>query len=493
MYSKVLICVPHSVGFHGWPSFPHPGLGYLAEVLERNGIGVDILDMRLGHSVNDLLRRAEEFGADLVGVSTWTFRHKEAYALINRLKEAGYTVVVGGPHVSVVGRKVLEECNADYAIKHEAEFRLLRLCQTKALDQIEGLIYRRSGSIVENGNGDFVDDLDSIPFPRYRSFELNRYAPGGGVPIVSSRGCPYMCTFCSAKLVVGRRFRARSAKNVVDEVEYWYREGRRRFSFVDDNFTFDRQRVLDICDLIEQRGLTGLIGECGNGVRADKVDVPLLQRMKAVGFNSLAIGVEAGNDKVLKSIKKGESKEAIEKAIKAACDVGFSTRLYFLLGSPGETPQDLEDAVQLALKYPVQEAKFSNIIPFPGTELYNWIEQNRLFLVDPKEYLNTTMLYDDVPVFETPDFSAAERKKAYVYTRKVRITIMQRALRREVMAKYGIFGHVLFPILRMPSSEFSQYNKFLQKLRTTRLYRFLLSIRHAELKKSSGGRNGHGR
>lgn len=478
MYKKVLLCLPPSTGIHGWSSAPPTGIGYLEEVLERNGIVVNVLDLRLGHTVKDLLKRAEKFCPDLVGVSTLTYRYGEAYELINRLKRAGHRVVIGGPHVSVMRSKVLEECEADFAIKHEGEYKLLSLCRGENLGEIDGLIYRKSGRIIENKDGEFIEDLDSIPFPRYQKFELGRYMFNSPLPIISSRGCPYSCTFCSVKVVAGRRYRPRSARNVVAELEYWYQKGHHSFSFQDDNFTFDRQRVFDLCDLIEERGLSGLTMECGNGIRADRMDRELLKRMKEVGFRSLAIGVEAGNNKVLKSIKKGETIETIEQAIKTACDLGYSTRLYFLLGSPGETPQDLEDSIRLASKYPVAEAKFSNILPFPETELYHWIEDNKLFLVEPKEYLNTIMLYDNIPVFETPEFPADERRKAFAYTRRIRKRTQQKNLKRNLVSRYGIMGRLAYPLLKLSLSEFFWYSRLFQRVRATRTYRILSEMKY---------------
>ena len=166
--------------------------------------------------------------------------------------------------------------------------------------------------------------------------------------MASSRGCPYKCIFCSVKAVAGGKLRVRSPENVIDEIEYWYQKGYRKFNFVDDNFTFYRDRVYKICDEIQRRGLKNLKFTCAGGIRADTVDHKLLARMKEVGFYYNAFGVEGGNDKVLKSIKKGEKMEQIRSAIKDACDLGYEVMLFFLVGSPGETWKDIEDSVAVA-------------------------------------------------------------------------------------------------------------------------------------------------
>ncbi len=129
--------------------------------------------------------------------------------------------------------------------------------------------------------------------------------------------------------------RVRCAENVLDEIEYWYERGYRKFNFVDDNFTFYSDRVHEICDGIERRGLNNLKFTCTNGIRADRVDRQLLTRMKEVGFYYIAFGVEGGNEKILKSLKKGETMEPIKRAIKDVCDLGYEVMLFFLVGSPG--------------------------------------------------------------------------------------------------------------------------------------------------------------
>jgi radical SAM superfamily enzyme YgiQ (UPF0313 family) len=239
---------------------------------------------------------------------------------------------------------------------------------------------------------------------------------------------------------MGREYRIRSAENVVEEVRYWYDRGYHEFDFQDDNFTLKKDRVYQICDLIEKNNLKEIQIMCGNGVRADLVDRDLLKRMYEVGFNNITIGVEAGNNKILKRIKKGEDIETIEYAIRIACELGYDVTLAFMVGHPEETLEDVEDSIQLALKYPVALANFFNIVPFPKTELYDWIEKNNYFIRKPEEYLNADPHYDNEPVFATPEFSLTERRKALIRTKKiVRLTKrrdMECKLRRYKLGRY---------------------------------------------------------
>jgi len=240
---------------------------------------------------------------------------------------------------------------------------------------------------------------------------------------------------------IGKRLRVRSPKNVVDEVEYWYDKGYRIFNFADDNFTFYEERVYGICEEIERRGLSGLDLRCGNGVRADRVNRKLLERMKTAGFRYIAFGVEAGNNKILANLRKNENIEQIETAIKDACDLGYDVTLFFLAGSPGEGWQDIEDSIHLAKKYQITDARFYNIIPYPATELFEYVKERNLFLYEPREYLNNASAFDDVPVFYTPELSRADRVKALRILKNVRKGILNRALKRK-LRPFGIIGKI---------------------------------------------------
>jgi radical SAM superfamily enzyme YgiQ (UPF0313 family) len=413
-------------------------------MLTTHGIENWVFDFRLGYSMEDLLNWIQKLKPDLVGVTMTTYRHDLAYEVVDQIKGLNYSVVVGGPHVSLFQSKVLEGCRADFAIKFEGEYALLELCEGNNLDKIKGLIYRNGSEIVENENRSFMTNLDELSFPRYTKFELPKY--NNIHPIISSRGCPYSCIFCTTGSM-GKAFRARSAINVVDELEYWYKAGCRVFSFLDDNLTFLKDRVYEICALIKQRKLTGLEFHCSNGIRADRVDKDLLKAMKEVGFKYICFGVEAGNDRILRTIKKGVTIERIEKAIKDALELDYDVGLFFMVGHPGETVKDIEDSIKLALKYPVDMAKFLNVIPYPGTELFQWIEKNDYFVGDWHKKLNYAMHLDEDPFFETPELPLAERKRMLEITAQVWRETKRRCVRNKLAKKYGLFGGVFADLL----------------------------------------------
>jgi len=434
MYQRVLLVVPPAcTRQNALAEYPPAGLGYVAHALQRHGLTYQVLDMRLGNRERDLLQVAQDFQADLLAYSMLTYGYQDTYSLIQRARAAlGIPAVVGGPHVSSLRERALMECSAiDYGVVLEGEETMAELCKGRELADIKGLIYRHDGQVVYTGDREFITDLSGLGFPTYQGFRLDRYV-SRKMTLVTSRGCPYSCIYCPVHVAIGRKFRARSPQSVTDEIQYWHQRGYREFLIQDDNFTLVPQRVLEICAEIEKRNLEGLVLRLPNGVRADRVDRPLLEALKGIGLKSLCIGVEAGNDRILANIRKGERIADIEQAIAAACELGLNVGLFFLIGSPGETLADVEDSLRLAQRYPVGEAHFYNLIPFPGTELYIWVECQGYFVRPPSEYLNMASHFHNEPCFETPEMPLAQRKVAWARAQAVARDIRWRHLRRRL-------------------------------------------------------------
>ncbi len=412
---------------------PQTGLAYIAQTLFEEGIEYDVLDMNLGHNMAGLIKRIREFRPDLVGMSMISQEYRKFYQILSDVKRHYPQVktVVGGPHVTILKDKALRDCPAiDYGVVHEGERLLVELCRGVAEEEIKGLIFRRDGEIIYTGARPWLMNVDDLPWPRYHKFEIDRYI--STKIIYTSRGCPYSCTFCPNR-IVSPTFRARSSGNVVDEIEYWYTRGKRQFNFDDDNFNIVRDRVFEICDEIERRGMKDLFIHCSNGIRADHVDREMLKRMREVGFRSIAFGVDGGNNRILKLVKKGETIEDIEKGIKTACELGYDVKLLFVIGTPYETWSDVEDKVKLTLKYPVHDVHFYNTIPYPGTELYEWVKENNCFLKKPEEYLNNASALANEPVFETPELPADRRRELHRYLRGVNKQVHRGSMRRKLI------------------------------------------------------------
>ena len=433
-FNKVLLVSPVAASRYGGLRVP-AGIGNIAQALWDKSIDYEYVDMRIGYKFNDLRKKTLEFKPDLIGISMITLGYKYTYQMISDIKRIlPYAkIVVGGHHVTILKDKVLEDCqDIDFGVVSDGEETIIDLCyNNKSIEDIEGLIHRKGEDIIFNGYRPAVKDLDQYAFPKFERFNLKEYSKQ--IPIHSSRGCVGQCTFCPNKLI-GRGFRKKSPSYFVDEIEYWYDRGYRQFAIDDDNFTLINERVYQICDEIERRNLKDLLIRCSNGIRADRVDRDLLLRMKEIGVREVGFGVDGGNDKILRSLKKNERMETIEKAVRTACDIGLDVKIFIIVGTPQETEADIEDSIKLARKYPVARVNFNNAIPYPGTELYDYVSENNLFLTPPEEYLNNIAedLNEErpVPVFATPELPKEDRIRILKLCHRVEKEVMKNTAMR---------------------------------------------------------------
>ncbi len=441
-FEKVFLVSAPAASPHGGLRVPS-GIGYIAQALNDNSIIYEYFDMRIADSFGKLKRRLALFNPDLIGFSMSSLGYKKTYSILSRIKELMPTVkiVVGGYHPTTLKEKVLEGCAAiDFAVIADGENSIIELCQgIQPLAEIKGLVFREGKNIVFTGERLPVKNLDELKFPKYDKFNMEKYSKQ--IPIISSRGCVFHCTFCPNGYLA-RTYRTRSVGDFVDEIEYWYRRGIRQFAIDDDNFTLDKERSLRICDEIDKRGLKDLFIRCSNGIRADTVDRELMLALKRVGVREVGFGVESGSDRVLQTLKKGEDLQQIEYAIGLACELGFDVKLFFLIGTPFETRADIESSIQLARKYPVSLVNFNNPIPYPGTELFDYLETNQMFVVPPEDYIDNVTPDDNIPVFETPYLSVEERKQLFKRCRKLEKEIFKKSVQR-MFSKHPLIAFLL--------------------------------------------------
>jgi anaerobic magnesium-protoporphyrin IX monomethyl ester cyclase len=350
------------------------GLGYVAKSLETAGVEYEVVDLIID-PIDELVYRIREFCPEFMGISMMSYRCKGTYKLLHDVKHAfpKLKIIAGGPHVTANRERVLMECPAiDIGVVGEGEIAIVEIVRGNPLSTVKGALYREEQAVRFAGERDFIYNLDEIPFPTYRGFKLENY--GKTMQLNSSRGCPYKCIFCGAPRILGKRWRKRSVQGMVEELKYWYERGYRNFYFSDSNFAVDKTRVWNFCEEVIKRNLDACF--MADGLRADHVDRKLLEQMRRAGFTSLTFGVESGSNKVLRNLKKGETREQIESAIATATDLGFHVVLFFLIGSPGEDVEDIKQSFQLARKYDVAKIYFFNLTPISGTEFYDWaVEQ----------------------------------------------------------------------------------------------------------------------
>jgi len=438
---KLFLIVPDMRGVLSKPTSPHIGAAYLAAVLLKKGHDVNILDMRFGYEYEELLEKLKDFNPDFVGITSTSVEHRKAYNLIENLKRDGFKIILGGPHASVMLKKVLEETKADFAIKGEGEDTIIDfLDKLNEPGSVKGLIWRdKEGEIIENEDREKIMDLDSLPFPAFDLFELDSYMDKK-LPIATSRGCPYYCIYCSVFFTMGHKFRARTPENVVREIEHWHKKGYNYFSFNDDCFTFDMERAEKICDLIIEKKLN-IKWELRNGVRINKVTERLLRKIKKAGCLYVAFGVESANQNVLNTMKKGITIEQAKNAILLADKVGLKKGAFFIIGLPGGNMETFKQTLDFALSLPLDEVRFYNAIPYPGTELFTWINDNGRFLQSLDSYLDRADAWDAEPIYETDDFKREERKKAFLTAEEY---VMKYLMRKEFGKFFGTFGWYLW-------------------------------------------------
>lgn len=316
-------------------------------------------------------------------------------------KHPNTTIVVGGAHVSAVPSDVLK-CNfIDFVVTGEGELTFIDLLnklgdKDSDFSNIDGLAYRNNSNIVVNPRTRYIDNLDKLPFPDREIIDLTKYyraneahgpTQAKWTPIISSRGCPFRCTFCTSSLW-NRQFRARSAKNVVDEIEECVKKyGIEEFHFEDENLTLNKERVWQICDEIERRGLK-IKWQTPNGIRASVTDTKTLERMKKAGCYHVVFAPESGSTRVLNKIMhKDQDLEDVTNLVRFASRIKLNTCAYFMMGLPKETKKDIKLTIDYAKKLArlgLDEVVFSLFIPLPGSVLYDYLKKKGAIVDDWK-------------------------------------------------------------------------------------------------------------
>ena len=404
------------------PIYPPLGLAYLAAVAREAGYPVKIVEANAHNLTHyQIKKEIEDFQPDFVALSASSSLINEAEKLANLCPEKT-KVILGGIHATSVPDDVLtNHPRINLVVRREGEETIVELLEGKPYKDIKGLSYRdKNNNNIHNEDSKFLEDLDSLPFPardllpmhKYFSFEARRSPIDY---IVSGRGCPYRCTFCADFITSGRKLRARSAQSIVAEIEHLVKEyDVKEIDFQDDNFTFYADRVFEFCDLMIKTGLNKkIIWKVANGVRCDKLTLPMLKQMKKAGCYMLSLGIESGNQEILNKMRKAEKLEDIRNAAKWCVQAGIESRGLFMFGNIGENRKTMQDTIEFAKTLPLDTATFHVCIPLPGTEHHELIKKEGKFLDVGWEgltaYSDGAFVHGDV----TPKLMSTMQKKAY--------------------------------------------------------------------------------
>jgi anaerobic magnesium-protoporphyrin IX monomethyl ester cyclase len=365
--------------------FPPLGLLYLASAARYAGHKVVFFDLGAANANQEDFRiQATAFKPEVFGISVYTTQIEKTYLLFREMR-AHFPlakIIVGGPHVSALPGETLKDCpEVDFEIVGEGEITLCELLDSLGKNEasystIAGLCFRNESGIVRNGPRDQVKNLDEIAFPAYDLiipfvYSYDKFAFGKRVGIaVSSRGCPYNCTFCN-KAVFGNKYRRRSPENVIRELKM-QREvlGIDEIYFVDDLFVTNKKWLLEFFEAYNKSGLN-LPWKCLG--RVDQVDEPIYKKMKEHGCFLVQFGVESGDDEMLKKIKKNITTEKVATAVAAAQHAGLNVATYFILGHPGDTYDTVLRTIDFAVRINADVCHFFVLVPFPGTYNYTFL------------------------------------------------------------------------------------------------------------------------
>lgn len=391
------------------------GLAYIAgSILEKHLCeSLKVFDFNNSRS-NTTQRLSEIGGYDIIAFSIKSFTQGEAFSLMDKISFKEEAVVVfGGPHLSIVKEEFLKKdrrINAVLIGECENTFcRFLEWVKGKMdVSEVRGLAVRNGRDISYNGDVAIEEDLDSLPFPSYEVFDsvsgrIDNY------PLLTSRGCPYCCIYCSVGNISGRKWRSRSVGSVIRELK----AARMKFGFnyfyiIDDNFTFEKERAKEFCRAIIAERM-GLCWTVPNGIRADRIDEELMGLMKSSGCEAISFGVESADPEVFKNIGKGETLEDIARAVKLAGRFNLKVNGKFIIGLPGSSHKSTELSVRWAKKVGFYEINWNLLVPYPGTEAYEFIKRKGHFIRPWEEGFH----FGPSPrsTFETGSYSAREMER----------------------------------------------------------------------------------
>jgi len=389
---RILLMSPIKETYGGLGEAPPLGLGYLATALRREGHDVAILDCVNKRFTFEMLENyISRNNFELIGITVYSAALKQvkrSLEIIKKVKPETITIV-GGPHPSAAPIHTLSFLKeADFAFRGEGEIgfplfvKYLENRQKDRFKDVPGLVWREGEKIVFN-EPIFHQNIDDFDFPAWDLIRPDEYGqPGSIVPkgwayIITSRGCPYSCTFCSAHIIAGRKMRYRSIENVIQEIKSLYsRYGIRKFSILDENFTLNRLRAKEFCQKILNEDVKFEF-MLPNGVRLDTLTEDLLKLMKRAGFSKRnAVGIESGSERILKMMKKNLTKEKVREKIELMNRMEFQPIGYFILGFPTETREEMQETIDFAMSLKLYRAAFTPLIPLPGTEIFDTLVKN---------------------------------------------------------------------------------------------------------------------
>ena len=402
MKPEVLLVQPPFIRFFNSKYKLAPlGALYISAVLNESNIKTKVYDADFDLSENYLYKKVTEsdvlkemervirsVSPNVLGIGALSNQYKLALKIARMVKEIDSDIIViaGNRHASVRPKEILSSPDFDFVVIGEGEITTLELVKAlnngMKLKNVNGIAYRKNNQVIITKPRELIKNLDTLPFPDRKSLlYVKRYPPNAFGTVISSRGCPFNCAFCESRIFWQKRVRFRSAENLVDELESIVKEfGSREFIFQDDSFTINHARIERFCELLKERDID-IFWSCNS--RVDTINDRLIKVMKGAGFYSIRVGIESGNNSMLRRMKKGTTVEEIKKAVNVLKRNKIETLGWFILGYPGENKKTIRDTYRLMKELKLDNIALSLPEPFIGTELYETVKEER-GLVDNK-------------------------------------------------------------------------------------------------------------
>lgn len=389
-------------------------IGVLAAYMKKNGIPINVVDEEIQEITPQLLEDKLLKGLEkpyVFAISCLTAHVVRAYKLTKMFKTLypDCIVITGGLHPTALPEEPLKY-GVDFVVRGEGEEVLLQLYHTirgdKNYSKILGITYKQEGKIIHNPEAPLISDINTIPMFPYELFAHPKYDLGF---MVSSRGCPYRCNYCSIRMMNGTTYRFLSAERIVEELDILINKYKQKaIVFFDDNFCFKKKRVKEVCGAIMDAGFHK---KCSFAIqtRADNFYPDVVPLLAEANFKNAGFGMETAVDRLSHIINKGETLQAHKDAVDLAKKHGMSTSLFMIFGLPTETSQDRRESFEIVQSMKVTESKYNNLIPYPGTPMHESLKNTpRLYIQDGWANFNSTLsvtrsIFDKTPLPYVPD------------------------------------------------------------------------------------------
>lgn len=391
---RILLIVPSQANVYGVKiktAYPSLGILWIASVLEKAGHKVSVIDMNVDSKGKDIHSLIMNDIFDIVGITAVTSTYPNAIDVAKKIKVTFPQIftILGGIHATIDHNNCIREEAFDFVVIGEGEYTIIELVDgimsgLKDFSHIKGIAFKKNNEIVLTSNRNLIPNLNCLPFPaRHLLKNISEYEPIDATylpaaPIITSRGCPGKCTYCQAKNIFGFSLRFRTPENVIKEIrELVYRYRVKEIHFLDDVLTSNRKFIKEFCALLKNEPYKVHL-EVPNGLRPDMVNEETLTLLKEVGLKNVRFGIETGNERVSKLIKKGIKKDQIRNAVSLAKKVGLGTWGFFMIGLPGDDEESIMDTINFAIELDLKVAKFPIFKPYPRSEAYLYLEERGL-------------------------------------------------------------------------------------------------------------------